>query len=94
MTNEIKNTNISGAAVEDSQEEKIKALTQERDQLKVNLYLLATNLKELGFQISDQANTIQRLGTDIMARMRLTPQQMHMIQRQIAGNQPQQDPQT
>ena len=65
----------------------LKAVMQERDQLKVNLYLLATNLKEMGFQASDQGHTLQRLGNDITSRMKLNGEQMHILQRQISGEQ-------
>ena len=65
----------------------LKVTIQERDQLKVNLYLLGTNLKEMGFQASDQGHTLQRLGNDITSRMKLTAEQMHILQRQISGEQ-------
>lgn len=75
------------ASVEDTQmhlpKQEYDALVRERDQLKVNLYLLATNLKETGFQVSDLGNTVQKLGNDIAARVRLTAEQLAMIQRQI-----------
>jgi hypothetical protein len=62
------------------------ALIYERDQAKVNLYLYAAQLKDLGFQVSEAASvgiTLQRLGTDITNKLRLSPEQMTMIQRQI-----------
>lgn len=59
------------------------ALVRERDQLKINLYMLGTNLKEVGFQVSDNGNGVQKLGNDIVTRIKLSPEQLAMIQRQI-----------